>query len=318
MSTFFGVMFVLVLMALPVLAVIWVVRAVTKKPVKILKKVIGICALSLIPLLVLGVVLDPGTWCEHEYTVVEDVAPTCTEKGRVVKLCALCERNTVEYIDETGHSWKMDSVVSATCTDEGHTLEKCEKCSVTRETNPVDALGHAMKEVSRREPTLTLEGEVLSRCERCGYDETAVLPKLNASEDSVVGEVGDTDWKTVFRANGFTESEISKYEGMLNNVGITDYHDVEVIENGAMHIIRGKIFDSNILQVNVTMENREIFLIELAGIPAEKTEAYINWRGKIKFKTVQSKKSVDLYYDAEGGYIAKLDWDNKMVSPYEE
>lgn len=127
-----------------------------------------------------------------------------------------------------------------------------------------------------------------------------------------------TDWETTFSDNGFTPDEILSYKEILTNVGITDFHNVDVIENGIMHIIRGKIFDSDVLQLNMTLENREIIFIELAGIPAEKTEAYINWRGKIKFKTVGTKKSVDLYYDIEGGYIAKLDWENKTVISFEE
>ena len=126
-----------------------------------------------------------------------------------------------------------------------------------------------------------------------------------------------TDWKTVFSENGFTDDEIASYNDILTTVGITDYHDVEVIENGAMHIVRGKIFDSDDLQVNVTLENREIILVELAGIPATNTEAYINWRGKIKFRTVDTKKAVDLYYDVDGGYVAKFDWENKMIEPIE-
>lgn len=127
-----------------------------------------------------------------------------------------------------------------------------------------------------------------------------------------------TDWRTVFNESGFTEEEISSYEEILTNVGIIDYHDVEVFENGRMHIVRGKIYDSENLQVNVTLEDRKIIYVQLAGIPAEKTEAYINWRGKIKFETVGTKKGVDLYYDISGGYVAKLDWENNTILPYNE
>lgn len=126
-----------------------------------------------------------------------------------------------------------------------------------------------------------------------------------------------TDWKTVFSENGFTDDEIAAYDEILTTVGITDYHDVEVIENGIMHIVTGKIFDSDTLQVNVTLENRNIILVELAGIPATNTEAYINWRGKIKFRTVDTKKAVDLYYDVDGGYVAKFDWGNNVIEPIE-
>ena len=127
-----------------------------------------------------------------------------------------------------------------------------------------------------------------------------------------------TDWKTVFTEKGFTEDEMSSYEEILTNVGITDFHDVEVFENGRMHIVRGKIYDSKILQLNVTLEDRKIIYVQLAGIPAEETEAYINWRGKIKFKKVGTKKGVDLYYDVSGGYVAKLDWEKKTILPYNE
>lgn len=139
-----------------------------------------------------------------------------------------------------------------------------------------------------------------------------------ASNDANDTNSTDTNWKTVFREKGFDETEIAKYEEIFNKVGITDYHDVTIIENGIMHIVRGKIFDSDNLQLNVTLENREIICITLAGIPATKTEAYINWRGKIKFKTSGSTKSVDLYYDTEGGYLAKLDWENRLITDFEE
>lgn len=127
-----------------------------------------------------------------------------------------------------------------------------------------------------------------------------------------------SDWKTVFSANGFVEDEISDYEEILTNVGITDYHDVEVIENGSMHIVRGKIYNSDVLQLNMTLENRKIVVVTLAGIPDYETDAYINWRGKLKFKKQQTTRSIDLYYDVEGGYVAKLDWENMLITPYVE
>lgn len=138
-----------------------------------------------------------------------------------------------------------------------------------------------------------------------------------SSSDSSEIEQTKSDWKDVFAESGFTDDEIEEYDEILTTVGITDYYDVEIIENGIMHIVRGKIFDSDTLQVNVTLENRKIILVELTGIPATDTEAYINWRGDIKFRTVGTKKSVDLYYDVDGGYVAKLDWENKMIEPIE-
>lgn len=148
-------------------------------------------------------------------------------------------------------------------------------------------------------------------------------PSTSSEDKTVQQEVSQqketvkNDWKSVFLANGFTEQEVATYEQMLTKVGITDYHHVDIVENGIMHIVRGKIYNDNTLQLNITLENRQIILIELAGLPAKQTEAYINWRGRIKFRTVDTKKSVDLYYDMDGGYKAVLDWENKMLSAIE-
>ena len=140
----------------------------------------------------------------------------------------------------------------------------------------------------------------------------------NANTEEVTDTNITSDWKTAFSANGFTEDEISEYEEILTNVGITDYHDIEIIENGIMHIVKGKIYDSKLLQLNMTLENRHIIVITLSGIPDDESTAYINWRGELKFKKEQTKKSIDLYYDVDGGYVAKLDWENMIITPYIE
>lgn len=125
------------------------------------------------------------------------------------------------------------------------------------------------------------------------------------------------DWKTSFAEAGFTEDEIAGYEELFSTIGVTEFHDVTIVDNSPMHIITGKIYDSGDLQLNVTLENREIIYVGLAGIPDTKTEAYINWRGKLKTKTVDTKITVDMFSDTEGGYLAVLDWKNKTISEYE-
>lgn len=129
--------------------------------------------------------------------------------------------------------------------------------------------------------------------------------------------LSQTDWETVFVENGFSDDEISEYKEIFDTIGVSDYHDVDIHENGIMHIVRGKVYDSNELQLNVTLENRKIIYVALTGIPDTKTEAYINWRGKLKFKTVGTTTSVDLYSDTDGGYLAKVDWENKTISAIE-
>ena len=209
MNTLFSVLFVLVLLSLPVLGVILAVRVVMKKPIKKLRKGILICVVSLILLLILSVLTEPATWCNHEYTIIEEVVPTCSDRGRVVKKCSVCGNEGVEYTDMTPHSWIVDSVINATCTNGGHTVEKCEKCSTTQETNAMDALGHAMREVSRREPTYSAEGEIVRKCDRCEHKEVESIDKLELEV------VKFNDLELTFGEYSFTEvdNRYSEHDG---------------------------------------------------------------------------------------------------------
>ena len=141
MSGFFAAMIVCVLTSLPILGAIIGIRAILKKPIKKLALAVAICAASIIPLTVLGVVTDPATWCNHQWGVVETVEATCKTKG--------------------------------------YTTQQCELCDRTRQTDKTSALGHSMRETSRIEPTTSSVGNVVNKCERCGYEEVTTLSKLD-------------------------------------------------------------------------------------------------------------------------------------------
>ena len=111
-------------------------------------------------------------------------------------------------------------------------------------------------------------------------------------------------WDSAFSEAGFTDDEIASYRKVFDTIGVTDFYDVSIVDNDPMTIVRGKIYDSEDLQLNVMLENRQIIYVELAG-------------GKVKWKTVNTKKAVELYSDTEGGYLGVLDWDNKTISEYE-
>lgn len=329
MSSLCAALIIVIILSIPVQLIILIIRGIKRKSIKKHLICLAICVTSVIPLTLIGAFTDPATRCKHDREIISETPATCTEKGKIVGYCSVCDVNVTSYKPKIPHNYLLVETIDATCTQEGYTLEKCETCSSTRKTNPSEALGHNMKEVSHIEPTSSSEGKIISRCEQCGKEETSVLSKLAdtpiKSDESVIDKtpadaplVEQNDWKNIFSSKGFTEDEIGEYEEIFTNVGITDYHDVEVIENGIMHMVRGKIYDSNVLQLNVILENRKIIVVTLAGIPDYDTKAYINWRGKLKFKKEQSKKSIDLYYDVDGGYIAKLDWENMLLTPYDE
>lgn len=282
MSEFIGfVIGILILLVIPILFISLIVRAIMKKPCKKTLLSLCICFGAIIPLTIIGVLTDPATWCEHEYSLISEVAPTCSEKGKIVYVCGKCEREKTDKIDKLEHDMQP--------------IENGFKCSVC-----------GYEEITKQETPEPKENEASNQ-----------IVAKEISENSKTDEIHSNLEKS-FRDKGFTSEEISSYKEILTNVGITDYHDIDVIENGRMHIVRGKIYDSKNLQLNITLEDRKIILVELAGIPTDKTEAYINWRGKLKFKKVGTKKSIDLYYDMDGGYVAKIDWENKIITPYNE
>ena len=139
-----GLIFVAILSA-PILFVIFLVRWCMKKPKKWFGIAALLCVASIIPLSLIGTFTDPSTYCDHEYSIVEEVAPTCTNSGKVVKECALCDRESTEHIDE---------------------------------------LGHDMKVVSRKEANQYMAGEIVYQCFRCGEKMTEVIEKLPKPDET--------------------------------------------------------------------------------------------------------------------------------------
>ena len=128
MTTVFAILIISVILLQPILLVTVVVRALLKKSIKKLGIAILICIGSIIPLTILGTITDPATWCEHEYEVIEDVAPTCTEKGRIVRLCSLCDSKDTEKLDTIAHAFEVVEDTASSCTESGKIVKKCSMC----------------------------------------------------------------------------------------------------------------------------------------------------------------------------------------------
>lgn len=207
------------------------------------------------------------------------------------------------------HEYKLVESEAATCEKDGYEKYHCGLCGRDK-TEKLKKLGHDM---------------VDGVCTRCGHKDNTGLEKPTETDKPTETQkptegvlMNNNDWQKSFEDAGFSSEEIEKYRVIIETVGIAEFHDVEIIENGIMHIVRGKIYDSSNLQLNVTLENREIIYIELAGIPDVKNVPYINWRGKLKNKKVNSKTSVELYSDTEGGYEGVLVWEDKFIYPCDE
>jgi hypothetical protein len=195
-------------LVIPTLLIILIVRAIKKKTVKKVAITLAICAGSIVPLSILGTFTDPATWCDHEYEITQEIAPTCSEKGEIHRHCPLCEDDDIEYVDTTPHQWDTDRVVEATCTSEGYILKRCKVCSSELKTDNGKALGHAMTEVSRTDPTRDLEGKILRKCDRCEHEEIEIIDKLPPL--TYIEGVGYDEIYKAYKANKLCAEDVYK------------------------------------------------------------------------------------------------------------
>ena len=110
--------------------------------------------------------------CEHSYSAVQTVAPTCTEEGYTLYECSTCESSYKDDLVDSlgGHDFVIDAQNSTepTCLENGLTVYVCSRgCQSARFSEEVDALGH--DEVA---PTCTEEGY----CTRCDDVRIAKIP----------------------------------------------------------------------------------------------------------------------------------------------
>lgn len=191
------------IIAILILLITLIIRFLSKKPCKPLGRVVLYCIGGILAFTIAGVLTDPATWCEHEYSVEEEVAPTCTEKGKVVKRCPLCEREVTEYPDMLSHSWGEEVTKDATCTEKGYTKKVCSVCS-TEEIDYIDELPHQWVVKTTFDATCTEKGKFERVCAGCSTEETVysdVLPH-SWSTDSVVNATCTNEGYTLEKCSG--------------------------------------------------------------------------------------------------------------------
>ena len=125
----------------------------------------------------------------HTETILQAVAPTCTETGLTEgKYCSVCNETLAkqEMVKALGHTEVIDPAKAATCADTGLTEGKY--CSVCKETlikqEVVQALGHDMIRRDETPATCTEPGyQAGAYCSRCDYVEAGgEIPALGHSE----------------------------------------------------------------------------------------------------------------------------------------
>ena len=158
---------------------------------------------------------------DHQYVVVEAVAPACTRTGWTEgEHCSVCGDVRVERksVPALGHAWKAATctapktcdrcdategkalghgyttkVTAPTCTNAGYTTYTCNACGDTYVADEVKALGHNYNVVVTA-PTCTEGGYTTYTCATCGYTYVAdEVEALGHSYDAVVTAPTCTD-----------------------------------------------------------------------------------------------------------------------------
>ena len=174
----------------------------------------------------------------HSISIVNTVAPTCTEKGnRLYYTCATCgksfkdkaglEATTVaaETVPALGHTMTKTEAVAPTCTEKGsnayYTCGTCEKVfkdalgepETTVEAEVLEALGHTMVLTEAKAPTCTESGNNLYyTCKTCGkvYKDEAGQEETTVKAETIPA-LGHTMVKTEAVAPTCTESGNNAY-----------------------------------------------------------------------------------------------------------
>ena len=103
-------------------------------------------ALVVIAMIIIVAVNGRTIFCDHEYSVVEETAATCSQNGSITWECAKCGKQTTEAtpVDADAHEFLQESVVDiATCIAEGKIHYHCDACGQDYDkTLPIDPDNH--------------------------------------------------------------------------------------------------------------------------------------------------------------------------------
>lgn len=113
----------------------------------------------------------------HSYTE-EVVAPTCTEKGYTLFICACGNSYKDNETAATGHQYS-GTVIPPQCTTQGYTLYTC-TCGDSYIDDFTSATGHNWDEwIVVKEATEEEEGKKERTCSDCDEREEADIPKID-------------------------------------------------------------------------------------------------------------------------------------------
>ena len=245
--------------------------------------------------------------CAHASTTTETVAPTCTEAGYTVTMCASCGKEIGDRVPgeaATGHDYNGVQTTAPTCLTVGEMTYTCSKCTDSY-TEEIATLSH------------TTDNGI---CENCGeqigetvepepkektYSYTFTSKQYSANGKK---ELGDINW-TLAGDGGYWGYDGTK--GQQFGSGNSPYKELtltsDLFENVSEIVINTSGASSTNAKLNVYVGNTLIKTITLTSSATEYTIDVSNLSGEVKFEFTQTSskaiyvKSVKVTYAESSG-----------------
>ncbi len=116
----------------------------------------------------------------HDWQRTEYIAPTCTELGKEIYVCTVCEFDKTEVLEALGHDCEGEYLIDA----DVHS-RPCTRCSA------LDTRPHDWQMTEYTAPTCTERGEVSYACAACGFDKTEIIDALGHDYSETPQQNGD-------------------------------------------------------------------------------------------------------------------------------
>ena len=148
--------------------------------------------------------------------------PNCIEKGTTASVCAYCKTLFITEVQEPNDEHDIRNIMlrAPTCSDPGEGLEVCARCGHT-ESCTYELLEHNYKSRVLYEGTCSWGGEVEHTCIDCGYSMTTDTPRTDVHKwEHIWGSQYRCDWCREYGyPYGYSSSNYSSNKKSSSNTG---------------------------------------------------------------------------------------------------
>ena len=132
-----------------------------------------LCLTGLICVLSFFFAVSAADTCNHSYTRLTYLAPTCTDAGKEILVCTNCREKIERTIPAPGHDFSLNWTVDRepTCDQAGQRSRHCSRCSAVTSIVSIEKLNHSFT-TQIIAPTCTQMGYRLRKCSLCGQEMT--------------------------------------------------------------------------------------------------------------------------------------------------